>query len=316
MRLCLMIEGQEGVTWEQWIALAEACERSGIEALFRSDHYAGLGPEGDRSALDAWTTLAALAARTERLRLGTMVSPATFRHPSVLAKSAVTVDHVSGGRVELGMGAGWNEREHVIYGFRFATARERVARFAEQLEIVHRQWTEEDFDFAGAYYRLDGSRAWPKPVQQPHPPLIVGGAAKPGTATPAARFADEYNTTYVAPEEARERRRRLDEACERADRDPTTLRFSLMTGCIVGRDDDEVRTRARRVMARGGGDGDVDDFIRDRSERTLVGTVEQVAARLREYEAAGVERVMLQHLDHEDIEMVELVGAELVRRVA
>ena len=201
MRLCLMIEGQEGVTWAQWIALAEACERSGIEALFRSDHYAGLGPEGDRSALDAWTTLAALAARTERLRLGTMVSPATFRHPSVLAKSAVTVDHVSGGRVELGMGAGWNEREHVIYGFRFATARERVARFAEQLEIVHRQWTEEDFDFAGAYYRLDGSRAWLKPLQQPHPPLIVVGSAKLGTATSAARFADDDNLTYVAQEE-------------------------------------------------------------------------------------------------------------------
>lgn len=309
-----MVEGQEGVTWEQWLALAGACERAGLEALFRSDHYAGLGAEGDRASLDAWTTLAGLAARTERLRLGTMVSPATFRHPSVLAKAAATVDHISGGRVELGIGAGWNEREHRMYGFAFGTARERVARFAEQLEIVHLQWTEDEFDFEGRFYRLEGARAEPKPVQRPRPPIIVGGAAKPGTAGPAARFADEYNTTFASPEQCRERRARLDEACERAGRDPATLRFSLMTGCILGRDEEEVRVRARRVMERSGRDGDVEDFLRERRERTLAGTVEQVAARLRDYAHAGVERVMLQHLDHGDIEMVELIGGELAQR--
>src|ERR671918_2375900 len=142
-----MIEGQEGVSWEEWLALALACEEHGLEGLFRSDHYHSLDPGPDLGSLDAWTTLAALAARTERIRLGTLVSPATFRHPSVLAKSAVTVDHVSGGRVELGLGAGWHDGEHRAYGFEFPPTATRMARLAEQLEIVTRSWTEQAFSF-------------------------------------------------------------------------------------------------------------------------------------------------------------------------
>ena len=196
-------------------------------------------------------------------------------------------------------------------GSRSPTSPRGWSCFAEQLEIVHRQWTEESFDFEGRHYRLEDSRALPKPVQSPHPPLIVGGAARRGTVEPAVRFADEYNTTFATPETLRERRQRLDEACGRAGRDPATLRFSLMTTCVVGRDEAELRERASRVAAvTGAADGEA--VLAARRETGVVGTVEQVRARLAELEAAGVERVFLQHLDHRDLKMVALVGRELV----
>src|SRR4051812_2128201 len=242
-----MIEGQEGVTWEQWVALARACEDAGIEALFRSDHYTGFHG-GAGGSLDAWATINALAAVTSTLRLGTLVSPATFRHPSVLARVVVTADHVSGGRVELGLGAGWHEPEHVQHGFEFATAKERVARFAEQLEIVHRSWTEERFDFDGAYYTLRDAQPLPKPLRKPN--LIVGGSAKPGTARPAARFADEYNTIFCPPAEAAARRSRIVEACEEAGR--PMLTFSLMTQTILGDDRADVERRRKRIAEQTG----------------------------------------------------------------
>jgi len=301
-----MIEGQEGVTWAEWCALAAACEEHGLEGLFRSDHYTSLMGFEDRGSLDAWTTLAALAARTERIRLGTLVSPATFRHPSVLAKMVTTVDHASGGRAELGLGAGWHEGEHRAYGFPFPDLSERLARFAEQLEIVHREWTEEDVDFDGHFYRLEGLTALPRPVQQPHPRLIVGGSGRRGTVEPAVRFADEYNTVYASVEECRERRARLDAACERVGRDPATIALSLMTGCVIGADADEVRERERAVIARTGGN---EEYLRQRTPGWLVGTVDEIGTRLVELEAAGVERVFLQHLDHADVDAVALMGA-------
>ena len=304
MRVALMIEGQEGVTWEDWVALARACEENGVEAMFRSDHYSGFHG-GAGGSLDAWATINALAAVTERLRLGTLVSPGTFRHPSVLARLAVTADHVSGGRIELGMGAGWHDVEHEQFGFEFRTAAWRVERFGEQLEIVHRQLNEhEAFDFHGKYFTLEGSNALPKPVQRPFP-ILVGGGAKQGTARPAARFASEYNTTFPTPAEARERRARLDHFCEEAGRDPATLTLSMMTQCVLGRDRAEVDNRIRELG-------------RDpwKPEAALIGTVDEVAARLHEYEAAGVTRVMCQHLLHRDLEMVALLGRELVSAVA
>jgi alkanesulfonate monooxygenase SsuD/methylene tetrahydromethanopterin reductase-like flavin-dependent oxidoreductase (luciferase family) len=292
-----MVEGQEGVTWEQWVALARACEEAGLEALFRSDHYTGFhGGEG--GSLDAWATISALAGVTSTLRLGTLVSPATFRHPSVLARMVVTADHVSNGRVELGFGAGWHEPEHTMFGFPFATAKERVARFAEQLEIVHRQWTEDEFDFAGEFYELRGCRALPKPLAKPN--LIVGGSAKPGTAHPAARFADEYNTIFVTPDEAARRRDKIAAACLAVGR--PMLTFSLMTQAIVGEDKADVERRRRRIEAQTG------RAPEERSGHTLVGTVDEVRARLAEYEDAGVERVMCQHLLHDDLDMVALLA--------
>ncbi len=279
-----MVEGQEGVSWEQWLALAQAAESAGLDGLFRSDHYRSIVRGEPAGALDAWATLAALAARTEHIRLGTMVSPVTFRAASVLAKNVVTVDHVSGGRVELGIGAGWFEQEHVTYGFPFGTARDRVDELERQLVEITRQWTEAD-------------DVWPRPLQQPRPPIIVGGRAKPRTVALAVRFADEYNTVSPSVEEARERALVVADAAREAGREP--LPFSMMIGCVVGRDAGEVADRVARI-------GEVTP--RHAEPPPISGTVDVVVSRLREYEAAGVERAMLQHLLHEDVEMVSLLG--------
>ena len=307
MRVCLMIEGQEDVTWDQWLALAGACEDHGLEGLFRSDHYESVMGRRERGSLDAWATLAALAARTSRIRLGTLVSPATFRHPSVLAKNVATVDHGSGGRAELGLGAGWHEGEHRAYGFEFPPTPTRMERLAEQLEIVTRSWTEDAFSFQGRHYRLQDLRALPKPVQRPRPTLLVGGGAGPRSLALAARWADEYNTVGVPLEELPERRRRLQDAWREAGRDPETARLSLMTTGVAGRDRAEVRERVRRVLAVTGREAGAAEIEQERPH-WLLGTVDQLAERLQALEAAGVSRVMLQHLDHADTEMVAVLG--------
>jgi F420-dependent oxidoreductase-like protein len=294
MRVCLMIEGQEDVTWEQWLALAGACEEHGLEALFRSDHYESVMGMRERGSLDAWTTLAALAARTSRIRLGTLVSPATFRHPSVLAKSVATVDHVSGGRVELGLGAGWHEGEHRAYGFEFPPTPVRMERLAEQLELVTRSWTEDAVTFEGRHYQVQDLRALPKPVQRPRPTLLVGGAAGPKSLALAARWADEYNTVGATADQCRERRDRIAAACAEQGRDP--IPFSLMTGFAVAGD------HAARLG-------------RDPSPGWLTGTPGEIVEQLKALEAAGVERVMLQHLLHDDLDVLELIGREVIPEV-
>lgn len=303
-----MIEGQEGVTWDDWVALASACEEHRVEALFRSDHYVS-GFDESRPALDAWATIAGLAACTTKLELGTLVSPVTFRHPAVLARAAATADEISGGRVTLGMGAGWMEREHEAYGFEFGTAQERVAHLAEQVEIVHRLLREDRVSFEGERYRLQDAPG----LGRPELPILIGGSAKPGTTDPAVRFADEYNTFFATIDEIRERKRTLDEACERAGRDPSTLRYSLMAPCVVGRDERELQDSARRVGARFG--REPQEVLERYGERGPVGTVEQVVERLREIEEIGYERVMLQHLAHEDLDTVALIGRELAPAV-
>ena len=274
MRVCLMIEGQEGVTWDDWVALAEACEEHGLEGLFRSDHYLSIGTGPPSAALDAWATISALAARTSRIRLGTLVSPVTFRHAAVVARMAVTADHVSGGGIELGIGAGWYEAEHDAHGFEFPPLGERFDKLEADAEAIVRAWTYDE-------------RAQPKPLQQPHPPLIVGGSAKPRGARLAARFAQEYNTIFATPEECRERRAALDDACRAIGRDPATLALSLMTRCVIG-------PAAERVH--------------ERPEAALIGSVDEIAERLRALEDAGVTRVFLQHLEHRDLESVRLIG--------
>jgi alkanesulfonate monooxygenase SsuD/methylene tetrahydromethanopterin reductase-like flavin-dependent oxidoreductase (luciferase family) len=304
-----MIEGQEGVTWDEWVALASACEEHGVDALFRSDHYISWFDE-NRRVLDAWATIAGLAARTTKLELGTLVSPATFRHPSVLARSAATADEISGGRVTLGMGAGWQSREHEAYGFEFGTARERVARLGEQIEIVHGLFHEDRVDFEGTYYELADAPG----LGRPDLPILVGGSAKPGTAVPAVRFADEYNALFGTLDDARARKQLLDEACERAGRDPSTLRYSLMAPCVIGRDEQEVLESARRIGARFG--RDPKEVLERYREHGPVGTVAQAVERLNQIEEIGYERVMLQHLAHGDLDTVALIGRELAPAVA
>jgi F420-dependent oxidoreductase-like protein len=310
-----MIEGQEGVSWDDWVRLASLAEQHGFDGLFRSDHYTAIiRPRAD--AHDAWATLAALAAVTERIRLGTLVSPGTFRHPSVLARMAVTVDHVSHGRVEVGMGAGWYEREHLEHGFPFLDAKARFELFAEQVEIVVRSWTEEGFDHTGPAYTLRDQTALPLPVQQPHPPLVLGGTVRPRFAALAARYATEVNTLGAPNEELRERKERLDRACDEAGRDPASLGYSVMTACFLGEDRAEAVERVRSFLAIRGDDTDPAALLEERSDRWLAGSVDEVAARIEELRAIGVTRVFLQHLNHGDDEMVALAGERLLPSLA
>jgi F420-dependent oxidoreductase-like protein len=309
-----MIEGQEGVTWDDWVRLARLAEEHGFEGLFRSDHYTAIiRPDAD--AHDAWATLAGLAALTERIRLGTLVSPATFRHPSVLARMAVTVDHISGGRVEVGMGSGWYEREHEAHGFAFLDGRQRFALFAEQVEVVVRSWTGERFDHDGPAYTLRGQLALPRPVQRPHPPLVLGGTVKPRFAALAARYASEVNTLGAPNDELAVRRAALDRACTELGRDPSSLGYSVMTACFVGESRDDVHERIARFLAVRGDDSDAAALATERSDRWLVGTVDEVAERIEGLRTLGVTRVFLQHLNADDDEMLALVGERLLPRL-
>jgi F420-dependent oxidoreductase-like protein len=299
MDLCLMIEGQEGVSWPQWLDLAGACEQHGIGTLFRSDHYMNLdGQHPERGSLDAWGTLCALAAATTTLRLGTMVSPATFRHPSQLAKVVATADHVSGGRVELGLGAGWLESEHRAYGFPFHDTRTRMDVLEEQLQIIRGQWGDGPFSFEGEHYRLDEVDALPKPVQRPGPPLVIGGSGGPRSLRLASGYADEYNTVFPSAGFCRELRAKLDDR----------LPLSIMTGVLVGSDRSDYDARVKALEEWNGEAGISDAWI--------AGTTEEAVAQLRELEDAGVTRVMLQNLLHRDLEHVELIGRGIIPAIA
>jgi F420-dependent oxidoreductase-like protein len=314
MQLDLMIEGQEGVTWPQWQALASACEEHGIGTLFRSDHYMNLdGQHPERGSLDALGTLVALAATTTKLRLGTMVSPATFRHPSVLAKLITTADHVSEGRVELGLGAGWHDREHAAYGFDYPDLKTRMEVLEEQLQVVLGNWGAEPFSFVGRHYRLDRLDAQPKPVQHPHPPLLMGGAAGPMAARLAAAYADEYNTAFATVDDVRDRCAKITRACEAVGREP--IPFSVMGPVIIGRDEADLRARVARTGAfRGIAPEEL--LAETPPEGFVVGTLEQAAAQLRAYADAGASRFLCQHNPHDDLEFVALLGRELAPLVA
>jgi alkanesulfonate monooxygenase SsuD/methylene tetrahydromethanopterin reductase-like flavin-dependent oxidoreductase (luciferase family) len=269
---------------------------------------------GERGSLDAWATIAALAAVTSTVRLGTLVSPATFRHPSELAKVVVTADHVSGGRVELGMGTGWLEAEHEAYGFPFPPMSERMSMLEEQLRLVAGQWAEGPLSFEGRHYAVRDLEALPKPVQRPRPNLILGGRGGPRSLALAARIADEYNTVNKTAAECREVRRELDAACRREGRDPIPL--SLMTGWVGGEDRAQLVERAAQLADVTGQGGDGESLLSDAPANWLVGTPDEIVAGLRELDEAGVERVMLQHLLHRDLDAVELIGRRLVPAVA
>jgi alkanesulfonate monooxygenase SsuD/methylene tetrahydromethanopterin reductase-like flavin-dependent oxidoreductase (luciferase family) len=287
MELAINVQGQEGITWPDWIALAAACEEHGIATLSRSDHYEGFSPAAAEGSLDAWGTICGLAAATRKLRLATLVSPVTFRHPAVLAKLATTADHISGGRIEVGIGAGWAEREHATYGFAFPSLGERMLLLEQQLEVLRTHWT------SGIHL--------PPPVQSPSPPIILGGSAKPRSLALAARYADEYNVGGLDPAGAAEVRRRLDEACAATGRG---VRLSIMTGILIGSDRAEVEERARALRQASGG--------RAPGPTAVVGTPDMALARMREYAEAGVDRLMLGHGNHRDLETVRLIGREVV----
>ncbi|HWC08405.1 MAG TPA: LLM class flavin-dependent oxidoreductase [Solirubrobacterales bacterium] len=310
MEVCLMIEGQEDVTWEDWLALARACEEHGVGSMFRSDHYLSVDDRRERGSLDAWGTITALGAVTEKRRLGTRVSPATFRHPAVLAKAAVTADHVSGGRVEVGIGAGWWEREHELYGFDLPPVGPRMDALEEQMQIIRGHWGAGPFSFDGEHFSAKELDALPKPVQ-PSLPLILGGKGGPRSLRLAARHADEYNTVMATASEVAEIRSGLDAACEAENRDPKSLPLSMMTGWLVGADQDDLRARAARLSEWKGEGGDGDAYLASLRDSTITGTPDQAIEQLRELEAAGLTRVMGQHLLHRDLDAIELMGRQI-----
>jgi F420-dependent oxidoreductase-like protein len=311
-----MVEGQEDVTWPQWRDLAEAADRLGFDGLYSSDHYLSEAPGSGRSAMDAWGTVCAVATITSRIRLGTVVSPVTFRHPSVLAKLVVTADQISGGRIDLAMGTGWFEEEHTAYGFPFPPRHARLEMLEEQLEIVRRTWARGPFSFQGRHYTLTELDAHPKPVQEPHPRLVVGGSGSRRSIALAARWADEYNSPGPTDDQIRERRAGLAHAYERESRDPATARLSIMTNVIAGRDRRELETRAAEI-ARFYGDDDSDPAacLERLPETWVVGTPDQIVARIRELGSLGVNRVILEPIIHTDLEMIELIGREVVPAV-
>lgn len=314
MRFALMIEAQMGLSYADQLAIARRAEAAGFETFLRSDHYESFpGPAG-RPTTDAWTVVAGLARETERIRLGVLVSPVTFRHPGALAKIVATVDEMSGGRIDLGMGAGWNDDEHRRHGFAFPPIAERADMLEEQLAIVHGLWDEPDgWSYEGRHYRVEDAIFHPKPVQRPRPPIIVGGEGSPRSLRIAARYADEFNVTSSDPTRVAERLAMLDDACRAIGRDPATIVHSAMVGTMVGRDAAEVAERRQAILGELGAVDGAEEWAAARAGRWILGTPEQARAKVAEYEAAGVQRLMLQDFLPHDLEMIDLLGAVLVR---
>ena len=311
-----MIEGQQGLTWDDWCALADLAERTGLEGLFRSDHYFSATGVSGKGATDAWTLLAGLAARTTTLRLGTLVSPVTFRLPAVLARSALTVDLISEGRVEIGMGAGWWEEEHTRFGMPFHDVHRRWEMLEEQVAIVHGLFTESDLTFQGKHYHLAGADQLPPPVQTPHPPLILGGTTiGPRMQTLIGRYADECNTVGGTPDDVRARFARARDAVAAAGRDDASLTTSLMTWMFVGRTEEDYVDRLRRAHALDPKAGPFDAYRADIERDCIVGNPRRAIDRLREYADAGVQRIFLNHELYDDADMVTLVTTDVLPEV-
>lgn len=315
MRYVLMTEPQQGSSYDDQLAIARRAEAAGFEAFFRSDHFDSFPGEGGRPTTDAWTVVAGLARETTRIRLGVLVSPVTFRHPGTLAKIVATVDEMSGGRVEVGLGAGWNEGEHAHHGLVFPPIEVRAEMLEEQLAILRGLWQEPDgWSFHGRHYTVPGSLFRPRPVQQPAPPLIVGGEGSPRSMRIAVAHADEFNVTSSTPERVAERYARLDEIARAAGRDPATVARSAMVGVLVGRDRAEVERRSAAVLETFGLVDEGTGWFEARRPRWIYGTPDEARAMVDRFAAAGVERLMLQDFLPWDLEMVDLLGDVLVRR--
>ncbi|MFJ8687340.1 LLM class F420-dependent oxidoreductase [Micromonospora wenchangensis] len=306
MELRIFTEPQQGATYDQLLTVARAAEDAGYGAFFRSDHYLAMGSStGEPGPTDAWTTLAGLARDTSRIRLGTLVTAATFRLPGPLAITVAQVDQMSGGRVELGIGAGWFADEHTAYGIPFPSVGERFDRLEEQLAVITGLWATpagERFDFAGKHYPVAGSPALPKPVQQPRPPILLGGKGPKRTPRLAARYADEFNLPFVSVDETVAQFGRVREACAEAGRDPGSLRWSNALVLCCGRDDAEV---ARRAAVIGREPAEL-------RRNGVAGTPAEVVDTIGRYAGAGSERIYLQVLDLADLDQLELVAAEVM----
>jgi F420-dependent oxidoreductase-like protein len=313
MRFTLMIEAQQGLSYADQLAIARRAEAAGFEAMFRSDHYESFPGPADHQTTDAWAVLAGLARETRSIRLGVLVSPVTYRQPGNVAKLGATVAEMSGGRLEVGVGAGWHRDEHRRHGFPFPPIDVRAEMLEETLEILHGLWAGEDgWSFTGRHYQLEDARFRPKPT--PRPRLIVGGSGSPRSMRIAARWADEFNLTSSPPDTVAAKYAALAAACERAGRGPSAITRSAMIGVLVGADEAELRTRERALLEALGETEAGDEWFSERRKRWIMGTPDEARAAVARFAEAGVERIFLQDFLPRDLEMISLLGAELVAR--
>jgi F420-dependent oxidoreductase-like protein len=309
MDLRVFTEPQQGATYSQLLAVAKTAERCGYDAFFRSDHYVKMGPvTGLPGPTDAWVTLAALARETERIRLGTLLTAGTFRLPGPLAIAVAQIDEMSGGRIELGLGAGWFDREHEAYGIPFPPLGERFERLEEQVEIITGLWSTpetETYSFDGRHYQLKDSPALPKPLQRPHPPIIVGGHGPRRTPALAARFAAEMNVPFAGVEQSAAAFGRVDAACGKIGREPATLVRSVAQVLCCGRDEAELARRAKPIGRE----------VKEMREHGLAGTPQELVDKIGSFADVGVTRVYLQMHDLADLEHLEFVAEEVMTKL-
>ncbi|PND59527.1 LLM class F420-dependent oxidoreductase [Mycobacterium sp. ENV421] len=306
----VFVEPQQGAAYTDQLAVAQAAESLGYSAFFRSDHYLAMSGDGLPGPTDSWVTLAGIARETSTIRLGTLVTSATFRHPGPLAISVAQVDAMSSGRVDLGIGAGWFDAEHLAYAIPFPPLGERFERLREQLDIITGLWTTpagQTFDYDGTHYTVKDSPALPKPVQAPHPPIIIGGNGPKRTPALVARYGAEYNLAFPALDFVEPQYARVRAALSDAGRAPEDIVYSAAFVVCAGRDDAEISRRAQAISR------EVDEL---RTNTPLVGTPTEIVDRLGPFIEAGVQRVYLQLLDMSDIDHVELFATEVVRQLA
>ena len=327
MRFVLMIEPQQGLSYGQQVAIAKRAEANGFEALFRSDHYASFPGRTDQPTTDAWTVIAGLARETDRIGLGALVSPVTFRHPGAFAKVVTTADEMSGGRIEVGVGAGWNELEHRQLGLTFPPLGERMDAVEDQLAVLHGLWGEPDgWSYEGRTLIIQEAVFHPKPVAVPGRPVGRNGAARPnviygGSGAPrglrlVTTYADEFNTLSSGPDLVAETYAKLDAACEAAGRDPASITRSVMAGVLVGRTDAEVREREAAMLEAFGEDAEGGEaWLEERRDRWVYGTEAAARAMVQRFAAAGAERIMLQDFIPWDLDHIDAMGELLVGRV-
>jgi F420-dependent oxidoreductase-like protein len=304
IEVALMLEGQDGLTWARWQRIARAAEELGFVGLYRSDHYTNASPP-DKESLELWVSLTWLASHTSRLEFGPIVSPVSFREPTMTARMAAAVDDLSGGRLNLGLGAGWQEREHSNFGFQLLAKGPRMDRFAEGLEVITRLLrSDEPSSYAGSYYRISDAILLPRPQRPGGPPIVIGGNGPRRTLPLVARYANEWNAVFVPPARFKELSAQLDALIAAEGRRPEHVRRSLMTGSFYGRDEAEVRAQL-----------DGRDGAELKGRGLLVGSADEVAAQIRALGAAGVQRVMVQWMALDDMDRLEHFAAHVLPQI-
>jgi F420-dependent oxidoreductase-like protein len=303
MEVAIMIEGQNGLNWPRWKRLATTIEAAGFAGLYRSDHYTNMNPP-DLDSLELWVSLTWLADNSDRIEFGPLVSPVSFRHPTMTARMASAVDDLSGGRLWLGLGAGWQEREHINYGWDLLNVPERFARFEEGLEVISQLLKSSDpVDFNGQYYWLHEGILLPRPQRPGGPPILIGGNGPKYTLPLVARYADEWNAVFISRQAFAERNTLLDELLEDHGRNPSTVRRSLMTECVFGQDEKVLQNKLS-------GRNRTAEKLKENG--LVVGTGSEIVDQLGRWEEAGVQRIMLQWLDLDDIDGLEALAHAVI----